>query len=204
MNRIVYTATMAKRASNAAELIRAEKPTNKGRVDLREILLLVAPAHAVEPFIKTFSNWHSMFVASASTSAGRLMSTAITNEPPFIVAGQLNEFSRAVQLIVDTATTLVDAATIVEKYGHFKYGSGNYTCGFCIAGAVEVAIKSSLSTRKNGHGYAEVLWTSATNVLTDYLHTHLLTEWNDSPKTQASDVISALRWAASDIVTVRF
>lgn len=203
MNRIVYTATMAKHASRAAEVILAERASNQGRVDLREILELITPASSVETFIKVFSNWHSMFVASANTSAGKLMSTAITNEPPLVVAGQLNEFARAINVIVDTAKILVDAANIVNQYGHFKRGPGNYSCGFCIAGAIEVAIKNGLTTRKIGHGYAEVLWASAIGVLADYLHTHCLTEWNDSPNTQTSDVISTLKWAASDIVTVR-
>jgi hypothetical protein len=204
MSQFVYTATMARYASNAAEILAAEHLSKKGRVDLKELFELIMTSRAADDLIKVFQHWHRMVVASANNASGKLISMTITNEPAIIVAGQLNEFSRAVNQIVDTANTLVDAAKIVEQYGHCKRATGGFASGFCILGAVESVVQQALTPgRQGGRTHVETLWSTALDTITQQLKSELVIQWNDDPRTTAQDVIRVLRAGASDIVTVK-
>lgn len=205
MDRIVYTATMARHARRAAEIILGERPTNKGRVDLREILSLVSMSRNVDNFLIGFTTWHRMMVDSANTAAGKLMSRTITDEPPFVVCGQLNEFADAVDGMVALANTLNQAAALIQQHGHLKNRVGNLNTGFCVLSAIEHIIKDGVTNHALRHGktHAAALWTGALQAITQEIGSVQIVAWNDSPRTSAEDVMRVLHAAASHIITIR-
>lgn len=205
MDRIVYTATMARHARRAAEIIQGERPNNTGRVDLREILSLVSMSRNVDNFLIGFATWHRMMIDSANTAAGKLISRTITDEPPFVVCGQLNEFADAVDGIVALANTLNQAAALIQQHGHLKSRVGSLSTGFCVMSAIEHVIKTGLlaGSRNSGKTHAEALWTGALQAITQEIGSVQIVAWNDSPRTSAEDVVRVLHAAASHIVTVR-
>lgn len=85
--------------------------------------------------------------------------------------------------------TLLDAAALIEKHGHLKFDMGNTAKGFCISGAIAIAVKGDAS-----------LWMESMGAINIFLHktpgNHYrldVIRWNNALERTGDEVIAVLK-----------
>lgn len=199
-----YTARTSRFARNLAALIAGEFSDNKGRVVMRDMLVLMAQPAAAKEFEELFIEWHSI-CHSKQTISARLMRDQLRDETPFVVAGYLNEFADTVDQIVALATILRRAADLIKTYGWVQGSAGSFGSGFDLLGAVDQAITVLANGGENRYIFNQShnLWLMAQQLLTEHLRTSMLVAWNDAPGRRAAEVIDVLTSCAAAATLVR-
>ena len=107
-------------------------------------------------------------------------------------------------------TLLLDAANLIETYGHTKYDVGNKEKGFCLMGAIMAASPNATTVRRDDD--SEYLddcraWNMIRPLLQDTMTKKGLSDgwsispigWNNLSKTTKDEVIDLLRDTADAI-----
>lgn len=190
-----YSSSLAQAFRAVMKMVQASYPDNQGVVVLDSHLSLRLPTSRVAVAKQVILTRYRRRHHSDDTEPSLLLEQRLRQETPVYVCDLLYECANTVDQIVAVANTLEIAASLLDEHGWVQ-GSTRDGLSMCMLGALEISLMQQ--------GLETYSWYPACKeVLSQYLQTKLLVEWNDAPGRTAREVLHVLRETAAGIRIIK-